>query len=205
VSTIEKELRMGAATGFMKLRTLVATLVFYALMGLFAHNEVSAQGTAAIHSGMPVLNSSPPSSSSSSQAPGEQKALHKKCAEAGERLEHDVAAMVPGRRWTCQLDSERSRERLDELQRDLTAFREADIAFEESLSPGQRLRFNSHMTATRELFQHLERDARSLDDELRKGYPTRWHVANDVSDMRKEINRWRKLHQRLAEDLGMRH
>jgi Skp family chaperone for outer membrane proteins len=112
--------------------------------------------------------------------------------------------MVPGRRWTWQLDSEWSRERLDELQRDLIAFRDADVAFEESLSPEQRSKFNSHMTATRELFQHLERDAQNLDDELRKDHPTRWHVANDISDMRKEINRWRKLHRRLAEDLGMR-
>ena len=195
---------MGAATGFMKLMPLAATSVLFALTGLIAHTETSIRGTAATHSFVPVLNPSPPSSSTSSQTTGEQKALHKKCADAGERLEHDVAAIVSGRRWTWQLDSERSRERLEELQRDLTAFREADVAFEESLSPGQRSKFNSHMTAPRELFQHLERDARSLDDELRKGHPTRWHAANDVSDMRKEINRWRKLHQQLADNLGMR-
>jgi hypothetical protein len=195
---------MGAATGFLKLRTLAAPVMVFALTGLFVLAEATIQGTAATHSGVPFLNSYPSSSSSSPQTTGDQEALHKKCAEAGERLEHDAAVMVPGRRWTWQLDSEWSRERLDELQRDLIAFRDADVAFEESLSPEQRSKFNSHMTATRELFQHLERDAQNLDDELRKDHPTRWHVANDISDMRKEINRWRKLHRRLAEDLGMR-
>jgi hypothetical protein len=159
VSTIDKELRMGAATSLMKLRTLAAPVMVFALTGLFVP-EATTQGTAATRGSVPFLNSSPPSSSTP-QTTEERKVLHKKCAEAGARLEHIAAAMVPGRRWTWQLDSERSREHLDELQRDLKAFREADVAFEESLSPGQRSKFNSHMTATRELFQHLERDART--------------------------------------------
>ena len=34
-------------------------------------------------------------------------------------------------------------------------------------------------------------------------YPTRWHVRNDVLDMQKEIDRWRKLHQRIADELHL--
>lgn len=178
-------------------------VMFFVLAGLFAHAEATTQGAAATHRGVSAVNSTPPSSSGSPQTTGEQKALDKKFVEAGERLEGDAAAMVPGRTWTWQLDSERSREHLDELLRDLKAFRDADIAFEASLLPEQKSKFNSHFTATHELFQHLERDAQSLDNELRKAYPTRWHVANDVSDMRMEIHRWRKLHRRLADDLGL--
>ncbi len=111
--------------------------------------------------------------------------------------------MVPGRTWTWRLGFERSRKHLDKLRRDLKAFREADDAFEGSLSPEQKSKFKSHMIATRELFQHLERDAQSLDNELRKGYPTRWRVANAATNMREEIHHWRKLHQRLAKDLGL--
>jgi hypothetical protein len=44
---------------------------------------------------------------------------------------------------------------------------------------------------------YLERDVGSLEDELRKGYPKRWHVAHDVLDMQKEIQRWRRLHETL--------
>ena len=32
---------------------------------------------------------------------------------------------------------------------------------------------------------------------------TPWNVANDVSDMQKEINCWRKLHRQIADDLSM--
>lgn len=187
----------------MNMGTLTVTVIFFALAGPFAHAEATIEGTAAISSDAPVSNSKPLSNSNSPQTTGEQEALHKKCVQAGERLDRNAAAMVPGRTWTWQLDSERSREHLDELLRDLKAFRDADVAFEASLSPEQRSKFNSHFTATHELFQHLERDAQSLDNELRQGYPTRWHVANDVSEMRKEIQRWRKLHQRLADDLGL--
>ncbi len=180
-------------------------VMFFVLAGLFAHTEATTQDAAATHSGVSAVNSSPPSSSSSPQTTGEQKALHEKCVQAGERLEYNAAALVPGRTWTWRLDSEQSRERLDDLLRDLKAFRDADVAFEASLSPEQRSKFNSHFTATHELFQHLERDAQSLNNELRmrKGYPRQWHVANDVSDMRKEINHWTKLHRRLADALGL--
>jgi hypothetical protein len=187
----------------MKVQTLAVAVMFFALAASFAHTEPATQRPAATQSGALALKSNPPSSSSSPQTTREQEALHKKCVEAGERLERGAAAMVPGRTWTWQLDSARSREHLDDLRRDLKAFRDADVAFEENLSPEQRSKFNSHITATRELFQHLECDAQSLDHELRKGYPTRWHVANDVSDMRKEINHWRKLHRRIAEHLGI--
>lgn len=187
----------------MKMGTLTLTVIFFVLAGPFAHAEATIEGPFAISADTRVQGSNPPSNSTSSQTTGERKTLHKKCVQAGDRLDRSAAAMVPGRTWTWQLDSERSREHLDELLRDLKAFRDADVAFEASLSPEQRSKFNSHFTATYELFQHLERDAQSLDDELRKGYPTRWHVANDVSDMRKEIHHWRKLHQRLADDLGL--
>lgn len=179
-------------------------VMFFVLAGLFAHTEATTQGAAATHRGVSAVNSTPSSSSGSPQTTGEQKALHKKCVQAGERLEYNAAALVPGRTWTWRLDSEQSRERLDELLRDLKAFWDAEAAFEASLSPGQQSKLNPQFTASHELFQHLERDAQSLNNELRmrKGYPRRWHVANDVSDMQKEISRWRKLHQRIADELG---
>ena len=187
----------------MKVRTIVVPLMFFVLVGLCAHTEATPQATAATHSGAPALNSNPPSKSSSPQTTRDQEALDKKCVEAGRRLERSAAAMVGGRTWRWRLDSEWSRQHLDELRRNLKTFWDAEAAFEASLRPEQRSKLNSQFTAIHDLFQHLERDAQSLDDELRKGYPTRWHVENDVSDMRKEINRWRKLQRRIADDLGI--
>jgi hypothetical protein len=186
----------------MNMGKLTVTLISFALAGPFAPAEASTEGAFAISALSQVPGSNPPSNSNSSQTTEEQEVLHKKCVQAGDRLDRSVAAMVPGRTWTWQMDSERNREHLDELLRHLKAFRGTDVAFEASLSSEQKSKFNSHLTATSALFQHLERDVQSLDDELRKGYPTRWQVANDVSDMRKEIHHWRKLHQRLLDHLA---
>ena len=129
--------------------------------------------------------------------------LHTECLEAGEHLRREVAAMIPGRTWTWQLDAERSRAQLYSLRGDLKAFWEAEVAFESGMLLEQRSKFNSQFVSIQDLFQHLEGDAESLDTELRKGYPSRWHVANDVSDMQKEIKRWRRLHRQIAEALGL--
>ncbi len=196
-------LEIGVSASFMKIVTLTMTLIFAALAAPFAHAAGESHGALLISPHRPMNNSIPQDKSGLSQSAGEQEALHKQCVQAGDLLDRSVTAMVPGRTWTWQLDSSRSRGHLDELLRALQAFRDADVAFEESLSPEQRSNFNSHFTATSELFKHLEQDVQSLDDELRKGFPTRWHVTNDVLDMRKEINHWRKLHQHLAADLGL--
>jgi hypothetical protein len=195
---------MAGTASFMKVRTFTVPVMFFALAGLFAFGEARAHGTGTTPSSASVLSSSPPPEVRSPQTTEELEVLDKKCVETGERLEGDVEAKSPGRTWTWRWTFERSRQQLDEFRRDLKAFRNADIAFERSLSPQQRSRFAYHLTATQELFDHLERDAQSLDNELRKGYPRRWHVADDVSGMRKEIQRWRKLHRRLADELGLR-
>lgn len=135
-----------------------------------------------------------------SQTKESAQELHRKCVDAGNRLQSDVVAMVPGRTWTWQLNAEKSRSQLVGLRRDLKAFRDADLAFEASLPAEQ---FHSHFASSQGLFEHLQRDAESLDTELRKGYPTRRHVTNDVLDMQKEINRWRKLHQQIADELHL--
>jgi hypothetical protein len=188
----------------MKAQKLAVAAMFIALADLLASTQATAQTPNGANGGARIRNWDPPPSNSPPQT-GEQKALHKKCMDAAGRLRRDAAAMVPGRTWTWRLDSERSREHLDGLRRDVKALWDTEAAFEASLSPEQRSKVNSQFTSIQELFQHLERDAQSLDSELQEGYPRRWHVANDVSDMRKEINRWRKLHQRIADELGTTH
>jgi len=179
-------------------------VTFFALLGLIAGNE------AATSSRVKTIGRSGdrnfllgPTSSQAQTTTQRLHTLHKICMGSGERLQRDVAAMVPGRTWTWQLDSERSCDQLDGLRRDLKAFWDAEAAFEAGLLPEQRAKLDSQFVAIHELFQHLEQDAESLNTELRKGYPTRWHVANDVSDMGREINGWKKLHQRIAKDLGL--
>lgn len=194
---------MGGTPGFIGERTFTASVMLLACAGLFAFGEARAHSPGATPSGAPVLNSNPPPKPRSPETTPGLAVLDKKCVETGERLEGDVEAKSPGRAWTWRWTFERSRQQLDEFRRDLKAFRNADLAFEGSLSPQQRLKFASHLAATKELFDDLERDAQSIDNELRKGYPRRWHVADDVSGMRKEIQRWRRLHQRLAEELGI--
>ncbi|MFI5116535.1 MAG: hypothetical protein ACHP8B_07525 [Terriglobales bacterium] len=132
----------------------------------------------------------------------EQEELHLRCVQASEVAEGDAAAMVPDRTWTWRLDFEESRRHLDQLRRDFTALRDNEAAFEASLTSEQEANVRSQLKRLHELSQHLESDAQSLDLELRKGYPTRWHVARDVSDMHKEIRNWRKLHQQVASAVG---
>ena len=141
--------------------------------------------------------------SNQAQITEDLQAAHRKCLEAGDRLRLDVAAMVPGRTWTWELDAEKSRAQLDRLRSDLKAFWDAESAFEARVPSEQRARLTSQFVLIHQLFQHLEGDAQSLDAELRKGYPTRWHVAKDVSDMQREINRWRKFHRRIVGALGL--
>lgn len=116
-----------------------------------------------------------------------QQSLHTKCVDAVERAERQAAEMVPGRTWTWALDAERSLQQLSELRLGLTALRECETAIEGSLTPDQISKHQTQFRAMNQLSQHLERDAQSLDDELRKGHPRRWHVANDALDMQKEI------------------
>jgi hypothetical protein len=129
----------------------------------------------------------------------EQKKLHLRCVEAAESAERDAAAMIPGRTWTWRLGFERSRQQLGQLRRDFTALRDIESEFEASLTLEQKSKVKTELTLLSRLEKHLEKDAASLDLELRKGYPTRWHVARDASDMRTEVRRWRKLHDQTAE------
>jgi len=132
----------------------------------------------------------------------EQLEMHEKCLKAGERAERDAAAMVPGRTWTWALDADRSLQQLDELRRDLIALKESEGAFEASLTPEQVSEFQTQVHRMNQLSRHLERDVDTLDNELTKGYPRRWHVANDAMDMQKEIHRWRRLHEQIAAKIG---
>lgn len=138
-----------------------------------------------------------------SQAAQTVQQLQSKCLEAGDRVEHDAAAMAPGRPWTWGLNADDSRKRLGQLQKDLEDFWHAEEAFEQSIPMESAQRGQSQFQAIHELFQHLHADGQSLEEELEKGTPTRWHVAKDVSDMQKEIQRWRKLHNELAAELGL--
>jgi len=70
-------------------------------------------------------------------------------------------------------------------------------AFERDLTPEQISKYQNQIGAMNQLSQHLERDAQSLDDELWRGHPRRWHVANDATDMRNEIRRWRELNKQI--------
>jgi hypothetical protein len=111
--------------------------------------------------------------------------------------------MVPGRPWTWELNADDSGKRLGQLQNDLGDFWRPEEAFEQSLPMESAEKVQSQLRAIHQLFQHLQADAKSLEKELEKGMPARWHVANDVSDMQKEIRRWRKLNQKLATELEL--
>jgi hypothetical protein len=132
----------------------------------------------------------------------EQRKLHLRCIEASERAERDSAAMIPGRTWTWRLDFERSRQQLDQLRRDFRSLRDSESEFEERLTLEPTAKVKAQLTQIATLWEHLDRDAQSLDLELRKSYPTRWHVSRDASDMQKEIRSWRKLHDQVANTVG---
>jgi hypothetical protein len=104
--------------------------------------------------------------------------------------------MIPHRTW--HLDFEKSRQQLGQFRHDLTELNEAEIAFEASLNSSQRTKIGPLLNTLRALWKHLEGDAMSLDSELRKGYPTRWHVARDSSDMQAET---RRLQDKVADKL----
>jgi len=133
----------------------------------------------------------------------EQKKLHVRCIEASERAERDAAAMIPGRTWTWRLDFERSRQQLARLRADFTSLHGCETEFEASLTAEQKAKAKAEIAQLASLRFHLEKDAQSLDTELRKGYPTRWHVARDASDMQNETCRWRKLHDQVAKIVGI--
>ena len=133
----------------------------------------------------------------------EQKELHAKCVLAAANAERDAAAMIPGRTWTWRLDFERSRQQLGQLRRDFADLRDRESEFEASLTAEQNSRVQTSLARLSHLNAHLEKDAQSLDDELQKGYPTRWHVARDASDMQSETRRWKNLHDQAAKMLGL--
>ncbi len=194
---------VAKAGGFMKRRQLAASAILLALVGIFpmqttALSVIPAHGDAQAH------KPAPQASGSSAHTVEEPQALHRKCTEAAKRLRYDVLTMEPGRAWRWRLDSERSRQQIVGLRHDLREFWEAEAAFEASLPANQKSKFNPQFVRIHNLFEHLDRDAQSLDTELKKGYPTRWHVDRDVTDMRKEINRWKKEHERIAEGLGLK-
>ncbi len=130
-------------------------------------------------------------------------ALNRQCVEAVNRAARDAEAMVPHRFWTWRLDFERTRRDLAQLRRDLTALQEAEAGFDAALTDTERETLRAQRQSVQQLWSHLESDADSLDAELRKGYPTRWHVARDASDMEKEIHRLKRLHERIAREVGL--
>lgn len=136
-------------------------------------------------------------SGASLRASETQEDVHAKCLRAEELAERQAGEMIPGRTWTWALDADRSLQQLDELRQDLVALKECETTFERSLRPSQLAKSRAQIRAMNELSQHLERDVGSLEDELRKGHPRRWHVAHDAVDMQKEIQRWRRLHEAL--------
>ncbi len=188
--------------GTVSARRFITFAIFFILSGMLL---ASARGIRSVGGAVLTGKDAASPTNDSPQVADDQQKLSAQCVEAANRVERQAAAMAPGRTWTWALDAEQSRKDLGGFRRDLKAFWDAEAAFEASFSPDQKSKLNSQFTAIYELFQHIDRDAQSLDDELRKGYPRRWHVANDVSDMRKEINRWKKLHQRLAAEAGITH
>jgi hypothetical protein len=186
--------------GTVAAQKFVTFMMFFVLSSILL---ASAQGIRSVGGVVSTRKDMPSPSNGSPRAADDQQKLYEQCVEAANRVERQAAAMVPGRTWTWALDAEQSRKRLGGFRRDLKAFWDAEAAFEASFSPDQKSKLNSQFTSIHELFRHIDRDAQSLDDELRKGYPRRWHVAHDVSDMRKEINRWRKLHQQIAAEVGV--
>jgi hypothetical protein len=127
-----------------------------------------------------------------------QSSLHLKCLQVEKRAEDDIGAMIPHRAWTWRLNFEKSRRQLDQLRRDLVKLHDAEAQFEASLDSKQKSKVGPQLESLEALWQHLDSDARSLDSELQTAYPTRWHVARDALDMRKEIRRWNKLHGQVV-------
>lgn len=126
----------------------------------------------------------------------------KSCVSMEERAWDDIAAMVPGRSWVWQSDVERSRNRLDQLQRSLALLQACEEDFEAQLSTQQQLRAKANLTSIRRLLQELDSDEQSLTVEFRQRYPARWHVAQLVSHMQAEIRKWKALHKQVAAELG---
>ncbi len=137
-----------------------------------------------------------------SKGPESRAALNSRCIEAADRAERDAAALIPHRPWTWRLDFERSRRQVAQLRSDFTALHDADLRFDATLTSAERKKLELQRKSIQEMWSHLDSDADSLDAELRKGYPTRWHVARDASDMEKEIRRWKRLHEQIARQVG---
>lgn len=139
------------------------------------------------------------------QNSSETRAIHDNCSEAAARLDRTLAAMVPGRTWTWQLDAERSRKRLDELQSILAALRDCEDNFEVGLTPEQKSKVEPELKLMQRLGLQLESHAQNLKVELQKRYPARWRVARDVSDMQTQIHKWRNLHEQIETPVGTNH
>lgn len=185
----------------MQAQKVPMLVIFIILVGVFASNWSTPLSNRGTERGVPVLKSVSPSSSPW-QTRSEEEAIHKKCVDAEERLEEDIAAMVPGRSWTWQLDAERSRKHLDHLRRKVAALRDCEDEFEAHLNPEQSSKVESELKLSQGLLQRMEGNVQSLDLELRKRYPARWHVAQDVSAMQKEILKWRTLHEHITTEVG---
>lgn len=138
--------------------------------------------------------------SSRQQTSSQTWAIHENCSEAAARLDRTLAAMVPGRTWTWQLDAERRRELLDELQSNLVSLRACEDDFEAKLTE-HKSQLEPELTRVRQLWQQLESDKQSLEVELQEKYPARWHVSQDVSHMQAETRKWRKLQKRMANEV----
>lgn len=180
---------------------IVMLVILIILVGVFDSNWATPLSTSGSERGLPLLQPLSPSSSPS-QTSSDQEAIHKRCLEAEERLQEDIAAMVPGRSWTWQSDAERSRKHLHGLQRNVTALRDCEDEFEAYLTAEQRFKVRTELKLVQRLWQRLEGNVQSLDLELQKRYPARWHVAQDVSDMQKEIRKWSKLHEHITTEVG---
>ena len=181
----------------MRAQDPVLSSVLCILIGGFTATQASAQSTTGAK-GEVLLPGSESPNAGSPHFTEKQLEYQRKGLEAISGVQREAAAMVPGRTWTWQLNAEQSREHLDVLGHALNVLRDNEALFEASLTPEQKTKFASQFQSIHEILQHILGDAQSLDDELQKGYPTRWHVAHDISDLQDEIRRLRKLHEQIA-------
>jgi hypothetical protein len=184
-----------------------ARIVMLALAGSIAFAQLPGKAAASTANNLSPANAARASQSSPHPRPPQtadpQREAYKRLMEAEKHAENQVLAAMPGRSWRWLEDSGRTRQDLGKFKLALDALKERQTAFEATLTPGERSRFGSGLRRIHGLSQDIPRDFQSLQDELRKGYPTRWHVEADTWHMYKELIRWEKLDQGIAKAAGI--
>ena len=101
-------------------------------------------------------------------------------------MNRNVAAMIPGRtwsgRWTLKRAASSSAGSSPICRPSGLLKKQLSKVFQ----PSRRGEFNLNSVPFTSSSSHLQADAHSLDEELSKGMPTRWHLNRDVLDMQKE-------------------